>query len=431
MKFRNFVWTATLAAMLCGCGGGGSGNGVSGNSIAPTAVSATPAPPIVSPTPSGKPQQPPNIADDFTANKFPLQYAWNTFLAINWPASTDRGVPDALANLDHDAITTWETFKQSGEVYQANGATPLAWSALPPPVGKTGDGTRLLKQANPAMFASLIPNGGGVHLKDVNGNLILEEVRFNKTVFDFVVDHQLYNTDGQAAARAASMAPLSFPPNDVSNDISVEIKATWTVLLPTETALMSRYHTATAFRQVGTNPDGTPLLQKVTVGLVGLHISVRLASMPNWFWTTFEHVDNPLRIPDAFAYPQVAESAATVAMNDRMQKVLDGTVWRFYKSRGVQPGTFVDGDGNPTRLSNATLETAFQETASCITCHHIATLGPRDKDGNTTFLPFFLFPNGPDQPPQGHIGFLPTDFFPPNFKQTDFVWSLLEASPKQ
>ena len=76
-------------------------------------------------------------------------------------------------------------------------------------------------------------------------------------------------------------------------------------------------------------------------GLVGLHIITK--DIPNWFWTTFEHVDNPQanignldrHSPPGQGYPPEVE----------------GTVWRFYRLRGMQVD-FVTSVGRPTILGN-------------------------------------------------------------------------------
>jgi hypothetical protein len=47
-----------------------------------------------------------------------------------------------------------------------------------------------------------------------------------------------------------------------------------------------------------------------------------------------------------------------------------------------------------------------------------------------TFIPFEDHPNGPDGLPVGNVGLLPESFFV-GYKQGDFVWSLLEANPRQ
>jgi hypothetical protein len=415
-----------LCLLLTGCGSGAESTTVASSSPPAAAQSATGA--VSYPA---RPTAPPDFQDEALAQKQPLRYAWNLFLWGAWPASSRRGVPDAQASLDVDATTTWETFKQSfTEVYLEDGSPPPPWDAPPPPVGKTAVPSKVLKAADPALFTATLPFSGGVHLTDANGNRILEEVRMNRALFESVVKQGLYSSDGQCAAYKSGLESIQFPPTAPGEAPSMEIKATWTVIRPDETALLSRYHTATAWTQVGENPDGSPIYQRETVGLTGLHMSIRFNSMPNWFWTTFEHVDNPVRTPRAFSYPQNDDPPEVVAINEKMQRALKGTVWANYRVRGAQPGAFLNPDGSPSILGNTQLETAFQTSASCITCHHISTLGPPGPDGRMTFIPFEDHPNGPDGLPVGHVGLLPESFFV-GYKQGDFVWSLLEANPRQ
>jgi len=106
--------------------------------------------------------------------------------------------------------------------------------------------------------------------------------------------------------------------------------------------------------------------------------------LPDWFWATFEHVDNPFRgsvhdegwlLPsrDTTACPPPQEPACNRAPAGFG---LEGTRWENYRLRGTQV-SFTDSYGRSVRLANSELETGFQRSASCMTCHARATIGPR------------------------------------------------------
>ena len=97
------------------------------------------------------------------------------------------------------------------------------------------------------------------------------EVRFrNKAAFEYIVKNELWYTEGLRDAFTIGK-PIVFPTD------AIEIKANW---VPITAAQKSRYHW---------NFDTNGKLY----GLVALHISSKV--LPNWFWATFEWVDNPGR----------------------------------------------------------------------------------------------------------------------------------------
>src|SRR5206468_281339 len=91
---------------------------------------------------------------------------------------------------------------------------------------------------------------------------------------------------------------------------------------------------------------------------------------------------------------------------------------------------FADSSGKPTVLANTQIETYFEKTSSCITCHTLADIGPAQMRRMT------MWNYGPDGI-YGYVG--PIDFeviakkqAPTlTFKQMDHVWSLRQAKPKK
>src|SRR5208282_2024632 len=93
-------------------------------------------------------------------------------------------------------------------------------------------------------------------------------------------------------------------------------------------------------------------------GLTALHIVSK--DLPQWFWATFEHVDNP-RLPDAdkWQLPSSDHFACRGEAADcnRMPRGigLEQTVWQYYRLRGTLT-RYVDDENRPLRLANSELE---------------------------------------------------------------------------
>jgi hypothetical protein len=222
------------------------------------------------------------------------------------------------------------------------------------------------------------------------------ETRMNRTAFDYVVANNLYNVEGQEVFFAKG-ENLDFPLD------AMEIKAQWRRIQPQEAA---RYHSAKS-------QDPEQLW-----GLTSLHITTK--DLPNWFWATFEHKDNPAR-----------EAVVPSRDSHGLPESLKGTRWENYVLRGTQVN-FVDSVGRTTILASSQIERGFQRTSSCITCHARATIGepPRDNQAINR-LTIFEGVDGSIGPPTP-AWFVDTDRVPQarEYVQTDFVWSLFRAARK-
>jgi hypothetical protein len=351
------------------------------------------------------------------------EYAWRLFIALNWPADPMTRTADPASPLGADRPVVWETWRSAGDVYLEDGNDPGPWN------------TRGRLQALPAerRFETFslkdLPNVrhvvGGVMVPLVDplsAARRLTEIRLNQTTFQFVRSRELYNVEGQRRA-AASRLGLSFPYG------AKEVKAKWR---PISAAERSRYHTALV-----TLADGTQRLY----GLTALHIASK--DLPTWFWATFEHVDNPA-LPDAEGWQLPSRDAfacrgAPADCNRAPRYVgLAGTVWQYYRLRGTMT-KFVDAAGVAQRLANSELETGFQTTASCITCHSRASIGTRA--GAPVRLPIFDVTAGPSAGDilarRGFTGTPQARWFDGDeqaavtFRPLDFVWSLSKARPKK
>jgi hypothetical protein len=269
----------------------------------------------------------------------------------------------------------------ASEVYLRAGSTPGPWAS--------GDVTAL-----PAIDGVQID---GRTLTDPNRNDVVLEVRMNQATYEYITSRQLYSVAGQTALLNNSLAPVQFPA------AALEVKASWRILQPGDN--VNRY----LVKRLVTTSNGTTTT--VTGGLTGLHIISRV--LDNWFWATFEQVDNAtttgmnLKLP---IDPAVQRSSA------QMQQAFAGTRWQFYQLNGVQ-SDFTAG-GAPTRLANSQIESHFQLTSSCITCHSLASAGPP----SNLRVGFWI---GADA--QGYVGASPFARLSKGNVPLDFVWSLRRA----
>jgi hypothetical protein len=347
-----------------------------------------------------------DLQDTTAAIIRPDEYAWRLFVSINWPADVTKRAASPSAKFGADGLVVWETWKVAGEVFKPDGSDPGEWlDQLKPATRELADfETRPLQQV-------VRDNELGIARPEFDPDAArfgINETRLNKDTYEFIRSKTLYNRDGQNDLAKQGQLTISFPVR------AKEIKAQWR---PISEAQKPRYHWASLKL-----PDGTAQIY----GLTALHITTK--DLPNWFWTTFEHVDNPTRpgnepwkleSRDTFACP-------TAPFNCNLAPKgigLEGTKWENYRLRGTQ-SEFVDSRGGVTLLSNSEPERTFQATSSCITCHSRSTIGPSGNDRLSIFKPDGQSFNGPPNPAWFVI---PTG----RYAQLDFVWSLFRANPKK
>ena len=171
--------------------------------------------------------------------------------------------------------------------------------------------------------------------------------------------------------------------------------------------------------------------------------SITTKDIPNWFWATFEHVDNPSREgAEGWQTPTVDSASDFRGFPSGLG--IENSRWQYYRLRGTQVD-FVDSFGNPTILANSQIESGFQVTSSCITCHARAAIGPRIPDSpGANRLSIFKSELPQNQSPSiviGNSGVLPEELFVSRtfndnitgelkYLQLDFVWSLMRAQRK-
>lgn len=338
-------------------------------------------------------------AAETLAKNDPNLYAWKLFLYLNCPSDADPSSP-----------RIWETWSQSSSVYLPGGKQPV-WG--PPQSPRT------------LSFDSEI---SGTPITDKNGQpMVFYEVRMNEAAFNYIVERGLYSRQGQIDFFNDPAAdPVNFPPD------AVEVKAAWIVLDPNDPSQNSRYYTTEAILVEG---------QPVLVGLGGFHIASKI--LPDWVWTTFEQVDNQV-VTGIKPVQPIPPDVQELNKKFHAGPASDGP-WLYYDQRGTQT-TFTDASNKPTLLANTLIESDFQESSSCITCHNLSSRG----DESNGRLGFF----NADANMQAYVGNIsdPGNIYrdtygdqvcfdqqqnifyacddsskKPVYKLMDFVWSFREA----
>jgi len=379
--------------------------------------------------------------------KFPVEQiqsdagtaAWWFFALLNWPEMPNqRGVPDPTRSIGDSGPTVWESFKNESEIFLQNGLRPAGWESLTElPMARLHNSKPAgpVRQYRPtaSQIAALGPVDSswihylaepvmidGQQICDSNSNVIQYDVRSDRDYFDYVVNnpagYPLYNIQGQTAALNDPSFTFDFPKD------TLEIKASWRILEPSADA--SRYWTA-----IGVYWDDKHILHSARIGLTGLHIISK--ALPNWFWITFEQVDNPtttykyfLGQKGAALGPNPNYNSALTPINQQWQQALSGTKWQFYALMDTQT-EFVNSSQQPILMSNSQMETYFQPNSSCISCHKISSIGPKQNLRLQLFYPlnpYYGAVNFQDVVNQQHPGEL--------FKAMDFTWSLRNAHYK-
>ena len=302
--------------------------------------------------------------------------SWQYFLGLNWPVD-DQGLP--LPKITDPGEPRWYNWKESFEVFKDDGSKPLPWGQyeLPEVVkNKVGTDERVLFRTSKFSefhhddYANEIDQAFTSPIYDQSGNVVRYEVRMNQIEFDYVVSNELYNFEGQAAFYDQNKGRgkiVNFPSATQSKEGVIEIKIAWKIMVE-DVDDPNRYYTTDA---MVLNPDKSTY-SKATVGMIGMHISTKTESSPQWIWTTFEHVDNletnpletvnghPLKPsfndPDCQICPVnlypiekngklknqiqriIPISKATEQLNDQVQKLLAeaGSKFQYYNQVGTQ-----------------------------------------------------------------------------------------------
>lgn len=389
--------------------------------------------------------QRPGLPPDFNVMQRSADvFSWQEFMALNWPAQTgERGEPDPNKRISDPGPRVWETWKEEYEVYLKDGQKPKPWNDSEPipaacgGVSKVFFRTQKIDDVVDSTIQAAAADGSlPATLTDQQRHLVRYEIRLNKVMFDYIVEHKLYDANVQVKANS-----VDFPSGGIL------IKAAWREVTPNEEL---RFHTVTAC--VCDKPkDGTLAnCQKKRMGLVGFHITQKTPSAPQWIWSTFEQVNNvPGRSangPLSFSNPacpncpenrqskpgmpnQIKRTAPIPSshpdcnqpqqavdnvdwLNDDVRKALKstGSVFQNYELVNTQwpvPPTYLKPETafsvRPTILANTTMESFVQPASTCMGCHSLA----RTVNQNNFVSSDFSFTLNNAQPRQESCKILP------------------------
>ena len=271
---------------------------------------------------------PPDVAN---ATNNPSQadwynFAWQTFVAINWPAvppaTANRGQPDTqkpLGGAVNGALipTVWMTYKDLGSTMLPGGTDPGPWNGnlqpkVPagcpaPPAGSVPPGFPPMvldmtsKTSKSPISQDDVDEATDNPLVDQLGRYVIYDVRLDQSEYTYIRQNGYYDAVNQINTYANNGPGIKSIPRtgQETNFVpplpayaqfgALEVKAAWRVLDPTND-VTSRYFTRTGYFL---QPDGKTCDGPVTFGLVGLHILRLTPTTPStWFWSTFEQMDN-------------------------------------------------------------------------------------------------------------------------------------------
>ena len=357
---------------------------------------------------------------DFSATQDrAVTFAWQSFVALNWPALAEpRGAPDQSKTIGQPGAVVWNTWKAPEEIFLPQAQAPPPWNQVGGslPAECTGAGANAGDYAVARISKSPRNSGSSVlsdvrqvvggTLTDQHGTLARYDVRVNQTLFDAIVAKQYYN---RAIQDQSTM--ISFPAG------VMEVKAAWRQMTADDTPeIKARFFRRDAW--IYTPPLGTQpaTCVKGEVGLVGLHITQKTPTRPQWAWATFEQVDNvpafgtvqppPGRtLPYSFFNPacppaQCVPNQSTenngqptstptqvtrrvnigaVAQTSNPQweaalaKAVPSSPFAFYQLVDIQWQASPNAPPAPFLLANTTLET-YVSQSSCVNCHSRAKI---------------------------------------------------------
>jgi hypothetical protein len=356
----------------------------------------------------------PNLNTPNLAANCPDLFAWTRFIAVNGPASDAKGK------------VIWETWATDPDTFPAAPNPALCKTPNPPPGAcpswpATEAAHTILSAAKRADDRSSSSVAAApVPLKGVPsdlGAIAGETIRRNRVTFDYIVNNAIWYQEG-LRQRFNENFTIQFPV------ASIEVKLNW--LPMSYVPDPSRYFTVLDDKNV-------------RQGLVAMHITTK--DLPNWYWATFEHVDNPGRCDfigcaDSFgavppftpprtelkrAYPAETLTPALLAL---MKAANLNPVFQNYRLKGSQTD-FTDSRGEPTLVGNSVTEYGFVPTASCITCHARAgTDWNGQKPANLRIFGEKLGGQTFNGPPDPELFYDRNDPFRRYIMQSDFVWAI-------
>jgi len=355
-------------------------------------------------------------------------FSWTEFIALNWPASSEGrgnalnpGDPATFKNAKNGTPRVWDTYKANWELFDQGNDRPTpfdSWDVPVPAQCSAKPGQKALVMTSKTTILDDGLEAFSFPLVDAQQNYLMYEVRYGRAAYDFMrgpdddPSKWLYLSKNLTPPVQQTM-PISSPsPYTVG---AIMTKAGWRLMSEVPQDQWNRYYVVDAQVYDAT----TKQCNAQPVGLVGLHIAQKVDGLPQWVWSTFEHVDVlttanqqgllaackegdtncsqvqgfanrptsttliadkskrvPVNVARINPIPTTPNGAGTDAVNAAFQQALAGTPWANYQLIVTQwpfnPGMFKapdnggtypcwSGDPFPTAGAvNLTMETYFQ-----------------------------------------------------------------------
>jgi hypothetical protein len=321
----------------------------------------------------------PNFNVPNFAMNCPSLFAWTKFIEVVSPAG--------------NGLVAFQTFSSDTDTFQcppADLATCKAnpnakgcpvWPSQPTPkfskfTQRSARFAMKNQPANPELISThkkpIVPEQDCWNYYNTNAQ---ELVYRNKATFDYIAQNGLWYVEGVEQAFEKGFV-FDFPLD------SIEVKTNW--LLYDSQVMPGQY-----FTMEYTPPGG----KKQLYALIAMHITTK--DLPNWFWATFEHVDNWGRCDflgchDSFGFTphdipsrpkELCQHYPAGEINPALKAMMAklSPVFQNYRLKGTMTD-FTSPTGTPNLLGNSVTEAGFVQTASCMTCHARAatqaTAGP-------------------------------------------------------
>ena len=288
-------------------------------SLSGAAVASTPPAPC---DPASEPWIYPREADNVDSAESWARFAWDGFVAINWPqleggspGEPDTGVTICDTPGGRPAFLQW---MQKGQLLLPGGESPGTWDeptyATPMYTPEDGGPTLpLLGALSKSSEVDLVDEFAEAFsrrpLIDQNGNYVLYQIFLNRSEFEYISQNGYYDAVNQYAAFQPGGHFKGFPATGLPGDFepqidlpdwaqqgAIELKASWKQLDQAEIDSGRFFMQDVYYASNITAAD--PPCGPVTVGLVGLHVlQLTEFTKSTWFWATFEQVDNVDMLP--------------------------------------------------------------------------------------------------------------------------------------
>jgi hypothetical protein len=267
--------------------------------------------------------------------------AWQAFIALNWPAD-ENGKPSKTLPLSNtEAPRVWEFWRPANTIFLEEGSAPKPWSNT---VQKNANYFWKAAWRQHTTQASNLEAFSGP-LIDQNGKWVRYQMRVNKEEFDYIVKNELYSQDGQAKfSHQEADNQVDLPVNDGSTSHgAIEIKLAWKELGSNDDP--SRFLTREIDSELSEpTKDGKLPTRKFKAGLVGMHISMRTKSSPEWIWATFEQVDNVRQNKDVHGHLTHANFTDPNNKTAKVNKLPETNATTDPTSGGLVPAKGVQAD---------------------------------------------------------------------------------------